>query len=250
MYSSTFVNSFIFKEVSYSIHHESCFTAGSGHNYIMYLQKGHAEIITADKTFCLEPGDILHIPRGSTYSTKFVGEPEILFGSYAYLNCPGVAIHNYKMQKVNKTAEMDRLIRIVSCSGGADCRSIGVFYLFLAEMSESLKPSTNDKKAILLENAMQYIRQKTDSKMPDVAKHCGISEAGLYTLFKQYAGTSPADFRMSIKLEKAYNYIISTDIPIEEISDICGFSSSSYFRKKFIAVYNKTPRQIRKNGGR
>lgn len=250
MYSSTFFNSFVFKEVHYDVHHQSHITAGSGHNYVMYLQKGRAQITTDSETFCLEPGDILHIPRGSVYSTAFTGEPEIHFGSYAYINCPGVAIHNYKMQKVSKSPEMDKLIHLVSKNGGANCRSIGLFYLFLAEMSESLKAMSEDKKTVVLENAMQYIRQMPESNMPEVAKHCGISEAGLYNLFKDYADMSPATFRMNVKLEKAYNYLVSTDIPIEEVSDICGFSSSSYFRKKFVAVYNKSPREIRKNGGR
>ena len=110
MYSSTFVNSFVFREVSYDTYHESSFTTGSAHNYIMFVQKGRAEVTSGDKIFYLGEGDILHIPRGSVYSTKLWGEPEILFGSYAYLNCPGEVIKHRKMQKVNKTPEMERLI--------------------------------------------------------------------------------------------------------------------------------------------
>ena len=246
MHSSTFVNSFVFREVSYDTYHESCFTTGSAHNYIMYLQKGRAEITAGGNVFALNEGDILYIPRGSVYSTKLWGEPEILFGSYAYHNCPGEVLKNRQMQKVNKTPEMDRLIKQVSESDGVDCRSIGVFYLFLAEMNESLIPSTHNKKKLLLETAMNCIRKSPDSDAPYIAKQCGISEAGLYNLFRDYAGTTPANFRMRVKLEMAYTYLTTTDIPIEEISNICGFSSSSYFRKNFKKVYEKSPGLVRK----
>jgi len=245
MYSCTFVNSFMFKEVSYSARHKSDMMLKSGHNYVLYLQKGSAAITAGDEVFRLEPGDILHIPRGSRYSTEFWGSPEILFGSYAYLNCPGLEIHNYKIQKVHRTEKIDRLIRLVSESSGV--KSIGHFYLFLGEMAENMIPSCVDKKDALLRTAMQYIRQNPQARTPDVAKQCGVSEAGLYNLFREYTDTTPGDYRMNVKLEKAHNYLVSTDITIEEISDICGFSSSSYFRKKFTASYGKTPREIRKS---
>ena len=62
MYSTTFVNSFVFKEVNYKIRHGSVIKGLCGHNYIMYLQKGRAVITTDTKTFYPEPGDILRIP--------------------------------------------------------------------------------------------------------------------------------------------------------------------------------------------
>lgn len=250
MSSTTFVNSFVFKEVKYNLRHSSVINGLWGHNYVMYLQKGNAVITTETETFCLKPGDILHIPRGSSYATEFTGEPEIRFGSYAYLNCPGECMHNFKMQKVNRTCETDRLIKLVSEESGVNRKAIGYFYLFLEEMTKNLIPSSFDKKSEILEKAMQYIRRMPDKKIPDAAAYCGISEAGLYNLFRENPGTSPGDFRMNVKLENAYTYVVTTRMPIEEISDLCGFSSSSYFRKKFVARYGTSPRNIRKRNGK
>ena len=53
---------------------------------------------------------------------------------------------------------------------------------------------------------------------------------------------------MKVKLERSVNYLIYTDLSIEEISDICGFSSASYFRKNFYKAYKMTPREMRKSG--
>ena len=100
---------------------------------------------------------------------------------------------------------------------------------------------------VLLENAMNYMILNPNCKMSDVADHCHISEPGLYLVFKNTGDTTPAKFKMQVKLERALNYILSTDLPIEEISSICGFSSSSYFRKNFYSAYKKTPREMRKS---
>ena len=249
MDSATFIGSFTFKEVSYDTYHESAFTAPVRQNYVMYLQKGRAEITSGGEVVELSEGDILHIPRGSRYTTRLFGEPEILFGSYAYLNYPGKFVNTHKIQKLLPSDEMLRLISLVSQGGGVNCKTLGCFYLFLDEMNAQLTPAANDTKTALADMATAFIRRNPDSKIPEVAAHCNVSESTLYSVFEEYVGTSPADFKLGVRLEEAFHYLTSTDMPIEQISDVCGFSSSSYFRKKFYAMYGKTPSKIRHGSG-
>ncbi|MBO5908590.1 MAG: helix-turn-helix transcriptional regulator [Clostridia bacterium] len=247
MVRTTLVNSFSIKTIRYERHHESVFPRGCKLNYIMYLKEGVAEITSGDEKFHLKPGDILFIPRGSVYSTSFDGDPNIAFGSYAYMNFPGVPMHSYKMQMVNRTDKIEELIRIIGASRDADGRTIGYLFLFLAEMYEGLKISTVNEKNIILEAVMQYMRLNPDSKIPEVAKKCGISERGLYSIFKEYAGVTPVEFKHQLKLDNAYHQLRSTNLSVEEISDLCGFSSPSYFRKLFWKKYQRTPSQVRKS---
>ncbi|MBO7303051.1 MAG: helix-turn-helix transcriptional regulator [Clostridia bacterium] len=69
----------------------------------------------------------------------------------------------------------------------------------------------------------------------------------MYSLFKEYAGVTPAEFKNYLKLENAYNNLRTTNLSVEEISDLCGFSSTSYFRKLFWNKYKMTPSAVRKN---
>ena len=57
---------------------------------------------------------------------------------------------------------------------------------------------------------------------------------------------TPHALRQKILVEKAVELLTTTDIPIEEVSDRLGFSSSSYFRKILFAQTGKTPSAIRK----
>ena len=250
MDSTTFIGSFTFKEVIYDTYHESSFLTPVRQNYVMYLEKGRAEISSGGEVVELSEGDILHIPRGSRYTTRLYGTPEIRFGSYAYLNYPGNFVNTHKIQKLLPSEEMRRLISLVSRGGGVNCKTLGWFYLFLDEMNAQLTPSGNDKKIALADRATAFIRRNPDSKIPEVAAHCGVSESSLYSLFEEYVGISPADFKLGVRLEEAFHYLTSSDMPIEQISDVCGFSSSSYFRKKFYAMYGKTPSKVRRSAGK
>lgn len=249
MHDLTYLNHFSFHEVKYDTYHESAFPFPARYNFIMYLQKGSAYISSENKTVVISEGDALHIPRGAKYSVKLVGTPEILFGSYAYLNHRENEGQRYDIQKIPLTPRMRELIANVGRINDVNCESIGYFYLFLHELYKVLAPNVNDGKHTLLERAMNFIVRKPDCKIRDVADHCHVSESGLYALFSERADFTPAQFKLRVKLERAVNYLVSTDIPIEEISDLCGFSSSSYFRKKLFSVYKKTPTEIRSGGG-
>ena len=48
-----------------------------------------------------------------------------------------------------------------------------------------------------------------------------------------------------VKIEKAFSFLIETNISISEISDICGFSDQSHMIKIFKAYIGFLPNQIR-----
>lgn len=246
MYRFSFINSFIFDKVTYSKYHHGNLSSGVKHHYIMYLKKGSAKIISENNTLLFKQGDIGLIPRGTKYNTHLWGTPEIEFYSFGYLNFPNNITKTYSPQKIDSTPRILELIEKLTVANSTSCRALGIFFLLLDEILNVAKPPSHmDKNQVVLENAMNHIIMNPDCKMVDVAKACHISEPALYLLFRNYSDTTPAKFRMNIILEKACNYLLTTDLSIEKISEICGFSSASYFRKNFYKVYQKTPREFR-----
>ncbi len=248
MQDLTYLNHFSFHEVGYQTYHQATFATPARYNFIMYLKKGRAHITTERENIVLSEGEILHIPRGAKYGVQLYGEPDILFSSYAYLNYQENGKNTYPTQKVPCSLRMLQLISSVGAVGGVNCESLGYFYLFLHELYKILTPAFNDAKQSVLDLAANFIVRKPDCKISEVAEYCHVSESALYALFSKRANITPAHFKLYVKLERAVNYLISTDLPIEEISNLCGFSSSSYFRKKLYTAYQKTPSEIRKNG--
>ena len=99
---------------------------------------------------------------------------------------------------------------------------------------------------LVCEKALDFMRQNTDAKIPEVAKACKVSESGLYGIFKIVYNETPNFFRQKIIFEKAEQLLITTNLPVEEISRMLNFSSASYFRKIVNKYSGKTPKQIRK----
>lgn len=246
MQNLTFSQAYSFREFKFMDTHHIDLPYGLKFNCIGYVIKGQLEIVMENQRLHFEEGDVYLIPKGKKYRSRWRGNPEISFKVYSYLNYPGEKVEIAKLQKFKATPKILELIDKIPTDNVINCYSVARFYLLLDELLKGVETTTLSKEELLLNKAMNYMRENPDCLIPKVASHCNISESGFYNLFKKYSKMTPTQYRVGAKLDKAFNLIVSTDIPIEQISDICGFSSSSYFRKHFIKKYKKTPSKIRK----
>lgn len=79
-----------------------------------------------------------------------------------------------------------------------------------------------------------------------IAENSGVSESRLHALFQQYLHTSPHRYMLERKLDMAKELLISrSDIPIKQISEMCGFSSLELFYRRFRSYTGSTPGEFR-----
>lgn len=74
-----------------------------------------------------------------------------------------------------------------------------------------------------------------------LASDAGISPRQLERLFSRYLGRSPKRYYMDIRLERARNLLLQTDMSVLEIGLACGFASAAHFSKCYRASYSTTP---------
>lgn len=246
MNNTEFLNLFGFIEYKFSKEHFVPLTTGAKYNYINYIKKGNAEIIGDDFHINLNEGDILFIPKGSIHTSHWYGDPYVLYDSFSFLNYPSADSETYIAQKITPNEKMLELIEQIPTDNDVNCQSVGNFFLLLHEIFKKIERRNKTRNQLLLEKVMHEIRISQAKTMPAVAKTCGISTTALYMLFNTYLNCTPSQYKLAAKLEQAMYYLTTTDMSIEKISDKCGFSSSSYFRKVFYKQYNKTPREARK----
>ena len=82
--------------------------------------------------------------------------------------------------------------------------------------------------------------------MPGLARACGISESGIYALFRDYADTTPIDFKHRLIAERAVYMLTSTDLTVETIASTLGICSSAYLRRILKKQTGQTPLELRK----
>ncbi len=74
-----------------------------------------------------------------------------------------------------------------------------------------------------------------------LARDAGMSTRQLERLFRRYLSRSPKRYYMELRLQKARNLLMQTDMTVINVALACGFSSPSHFSKCYRAHYDTTP---------
>lgn len=113
----------------------------------------------------------------------------------------------------------------------------------------TLKPkeiTINNSDEKFLNNLIAIIEEHiTDDnfKVDDFARHLGMSHSGIYKKVKFLTNLSLVEFIRTIRLKKAKEYLLKTDLSISQVSFEVGFSDAKYFSKCFQKYFGKSPSQ-------
>lgn len=82
-------------------------------------------------------------------------------------------------------------------------------------------------------------------KLDTLAELAHLSKAETIRVFKRHVGRTPFKYILDYRLERSISLLIGTRSTITETALECGFSSVSYYIKKFNQAYQITPRKYR-----
>jgi AraC family transcriptional regulator, glycine betaine-responsive activator len=74
-----------------------------------------------------------------------------------------------------------------------------------------------------------------------LSRDVGMSTRQLERLFRRYLNRSPKRYYMELRLQKARNLLMQTDMSVINVALACGFTSPSHFSKCYRAHYGTTP---------
>ena len=83
----------------------------------------------------------------------------------------------------------------------------------------------------------------------ELAEEVGMSTRQLERLFRRYLNRSPKRYYMELRLAKARNLLMQTDLSVINVALACGFSSPSHVSKCYSAQYRTTPYRERGSHG-
>ncbi len=94
-----------------------------------------------------------------------------------------------------------------------------------------------------LSRVIQEMEQNIEEPIsPSVlAKDVGMSTRQLERLFRRYLNRSPKRYYMELRLQKARNLLMQTDMSVINVALACGFASPSHFSKCYRSHYDTTP---------
>ena len=103
-----------------------------------------------------------------------------------------------------------------------------------------------NKECIFVEN---YINDhyKENITLDQLAELAYVNKYYLAHTFKKQKGISPINYLLEKRIEEAKYLLRTTNLSVNEIGRIVGFSSQSYFAQSFKRALGKTPLEFRKS---
>lgn len=250
---------------------ETRFGVWSDNNYFAYITSGKKMWKTIFHDYEVLKGDILFIKKGANLTHQFFEDefcaiflfiPDDFIKSFLQKNPEFVKIPQ-------NVSEQDSVLRVNS-----DELLENYFNSIASYLSLSQKPNdallklkfeelllhlcTNarhqpvkDYFASLCDSQSHQIRTVMESnfaynlKIEDYARLCHQSLSSFKRSFSQIYKTTPAAWLKERKLSMAHQLLLTSDLPIGQISFRCGYEDTSHFIRVFKEKFKSTPHQYR-----
>ncbi|MDE5947797.1 MAG: helix-turn-helix domain-containing protein, partial [Prevotella sp.] len=114
------------------------------------------------------------------------------------------------------------------------------------KVAEQITDNTADREFI--ERAVTIVEANMGNNALDIDMLCtemGMSRSSMYRKFADITGQKPTEFVRSIRLRRAAELIKAGNHSISETAYMCGFSSPSYFNRRFKEMFGVSPTEYR-----
>ncbi|MCU7552648.1 AraC family transcriptional regulator [Chitinophagaceae bacterium LB-8] len=98
-----------------------------------------------------------------------------------------------------------------------------------------------------IDKAIDFLKNKTDQVLglEEIAAAVNLSVAHFSYLFKKKTGFTPIEYFNHLKVQKACQYLLFTDLRIKEIALELGIADQYYFSRMFSKVMGMSPNEYR-----
>jgi AraC-like DNA-binding protein len=211
-----------------------------------------------DTTIRLKAGDILFIPKNTTYILHWLACPKFVFHSLHFSFQPkNDPLYNKNIPiQLLPNEHFDTLYRFIKdieqYQFSKDIHSfiaLSSFYGVCGQLLQSVVslPPRQINKTII--PAIQYIEHNYSEQISVefLATLCFISTSRFYTLFKEQTGLPPIVYKNKVAIQHAAQELLyNKEESITSIAERHGFSSLIYFERLFKKLIGKSPSLYRK----
>ena len=117
-------------------------------------------------------------------------------------------------------------------------------YALLVELAEI---ATIRQRPQALQRALEYIQDHLDEtlSLEELVHYSGASSATLHRQFRKFMQTSPINYFLDQKLERAKNLLQSRPYSVKEVAEMLNYASSQYFAAEFKKKYGVSPKNFK-----
>ena len=235
------------------------------HDYfhLIDVTQGQMQFYLEDTAFCLKEGDMILVCRGKPHS--FANEMatdlyfrEVKFSVYGQLLPqflqaaePGVVRDPFARKLVENLVE--EYAQDLALKEDAALASLTALALYLTAPSRSKsrqEPGVIDTTGFnkLSVRVIRYLcdHYGEDLSLDDISAGVGVTKNYLCNAFKLNTNITIIDCLNMIRIRKAAEQIIYSDLPLSQVAQMCGYVSASHFNRVFMRYVGMPPGQCRR----
>ena len=158
-------------------------------------------------------------------------------------------VDNNRMTTAGGTSSIDLMLKIIADEQGEDLANAvadQLIYSSIRTDQDTQRLSVPTRIGVRhpkLSQVIQIMEANIEEPIsPSIlAQDVGMSTRQLERLFRRYLNRSPKRYYMELRLQKARNLLMQTDMSVINVALACGFASPSHFSKCYRAHYDTTP---------
>jgi len=227
--------------------------------YLMYVRCGTLTLFDGDCAITAPAGSVVLLPCGKPYKYSSTGDERL---GYFWVHFSGSEVkerlfeYRFELFPAVRHAREDNRIPqrfqniFDAYARGDELRDRELSALLdrlLITVSRAI--NTGGAAASALSKSIKYLSEHYDDgslKIPELAKMEHLSVSRYNYLFKRQMGVSPKAYILKLRMSGAADLLLSTDLAVKQISDMCGYGDAQFFAKVFKSHFGVTPTEYRR----
>jgi AraC family transcriptional regulator of arabinose operon len=234
-----------------------------------WFERGSGKVWFGDPSnvYLFKTGDLILIPQGIQHGIEGTSneEPHVyavhfhasLFSGVDLISMLGFPLHLPRRAGAPYKQTSDQLVREYAIKAPGWTKSMAndiysVLLYMIRNDADKFRPlATVDHQTHLprLLPVLKWIEAHLSSNevtIADLARQVYISETHFRRLFNNVFGMSPIQFIRRRRIERACTLLRTTDLPIKQVAQRCGFAEDAFFSRVFNRIVGTSPAAYRK----
>jgi len=221
---------------------------------VEYVQRGVFVFQQDDITMHVNPGEIflVHLGRNSSmrcetaFATKqtIIMQGELLRSVLETLGLTGIS-HIVPREHERIDRFFDRIYDLMEDTSPEGQREISIAcYALLTELAGQSSVLRHPED---LRRALEYIHSHLNEplSLKELVRYSGVSHATLHRQFRKHLKTSPINYFLDRKLERARGLLENHLYSIKEVAEMMNYASPQYFASEFKKRYGVPPKNFK-----
>ena len=217
----------------------------SYHALIFRIQ-GKAEVVKGGDRIRLSKNDITFVPKGYDYTINTITDEEVIVIHFNanFVKVPSI-MNMHAIYPENFASLFEKLLLTWKNRPCGFIYRMDALFLSILEQIERQNIELNTNSLMFrIQHAVDLMHSNIANpafSVDELASEIGYCPSYFRRIFHNEMGISPKEYLISIRIQHAIALLESGYYSVEQVSELCGFTSSKYFSTAFKRITSKSP---------